>query len=101
MVVNPPVKAGPIDVAAETAPCVVEHDGVCHLYQGLNGRTSLWTSTDGLQWTARGPIAGIDDNGPQWTSINSVFIDPKCQVSDSRFAGPRFVYPADPAGTPL
>ena len=24
-----------------------------------------------------------------------------CQVSDSRFAGPRFVYPADPAGTPL
>ena len=77
LAVNPPVKAGPIDVAAETAPCVVEHDGVCHLYQGLNGRTSLWTSTDGLQWTARGPIAGIDDNGLQWTSINSVFIDPK------------------------
>ncbi len=77
LAVNPPVKAGPIDVAAETAPCVVEHEGICHLYQGLNGRTSLWTSTDGLQWTARGPIAGIDDNGPQWTSINSVFIDPK------------------------
>ena len=77
LVVNPPMKAGPIDVAAETASCVVEHAGICHLYQGLNGRTSLWTSTDGLQWKARGPIVGIDDNGPRWTSINSVFIDPR------------------------
>jgi hypothetical protein len=77
LVVNPPVKAGPIDVEAITAPCVVEHGGVCHLYQGLNGQTSLWTSVDGLQWKARGPIKGIDDDGPQWTSINSVFLDPK------------------------
>lgn len=77
LVVNPPVKAGAIDVAAETAPCVVEHGGICHLYQGLNGRTSLWTSADGLSWKAHGPLAGIDDAGPMWTSINSVFIDPK------------------------
>ncbi|MFM8804925.1 MAG: hypothetical protein ACKOK8_13610 [Planctomycetia bacterium] len=77
IVVNPPVKAGPIGVAAETAPCVVEHGGVCHLYQGLNGRTSLWTSADGLVWKAHGPLAGVDDAGPMWTSINSVFIDPK------------------------
>jgi len=47
LVVNPPMRAGAINVAAQTAPCVVEHNGVCHLYQGLNGRTSLWTSTDG------------------------------------------------------
>ena len=64
LVVNPPVKAGPIDVEAITAPCVVEHGGVCHLYQGLNGQTSLWTSPDGLQWKAHGPIKGIMLNSP-------------------------------------
>lgn len=76
LVVNPPMKAGLIDVAAETAPCVVEHQGVCHLYQGLNGQTSLWISVDGLKWIPHGSLAGIDDNGPLWTSINSVFLDP-------------------------
>jgi hypothetical protein len=77
LVVNPPVKAGPINVAASTAPSIVEHGGVCYLYQGLNGATSVWTSADGLDWTPRGQIAGIDDGGSMWTSINSVFVDPK------------------------
>jgi hypothetical protein len=77
LVVNPPVKAGPVNVAATTAPCVVEHAGTCHLYQGLNGQTSLWTSHDGLDWKSHGQLAGIDDAGPMWTSINSVFIDPR------------------------
>jgi hypothetical protein len=77
LVVNPPVKAGPINVAAANAPCVVEHEGTCHLYQGLNGATSLWTSADGIDWRPHGQLSGIDDAGPMWTSINSVFIDPK------------------------
>ncbi|MEI6972703.1 MAG: hypothetical protein WCL44_14440 [bacterium] len=77
LVVNQPVKAGIINVAASTAPSIVEHGGVCHLYQGLNGGTSVWTSPDGLDWTPRGRIVGVDDSGGVMTSINSVFIDPK------------------------
>jgi hypothetical protein len=77
LVVNPPAKAGPVNVPASTAPCIVEHEGTCFLYQGLNGVTSVWTSADGLDWMPRGQIAGIDDDGPMWTSINSVFVDPK------------------------
>lgn len=76
MTVNPPVKAGPVHLEARTAPSVVEHEGVCTLYQGLNGATSLWTSDDGLGWTPRGQLKGMDDDGPEWTSINSVFADP-------------------------
>ena len=77
LVVNPPAKAGVINVPASTAPSIVEHDGVCYLYQGLNGATSLWTSADGLDWTGRGRLKGIDDVGGVLTGINSVFIDPK------------------------
>ena len=50
LTVNPPAKAGAIDVEASTAPSIVEHDGTCYLYQGLNGATSVWTSADGLDW---------------------------------------------------
>lgn len=77
LVVNPPVKAGPVNVEASTAPSIVEHGGVCYLYQGLNGATSVWTSADGLDWTARGPIKGVDDAAGVLTGINSVFIDPE------------------------
>ncbi len=77
LTVNPPVKAGIINVAASTAPSIVEHRGTCYLYQGLNGATSVWTSADGIDWTPRGQIAGIDDGGPMWTGINSVSPDPK------------------------
>ena len=75
--VNSPVKAGAIDVEARTVPSIVERDGVRYLYQRLNGATSAWTSTDGIHWTARGQIAGADDAGEMWTTINSVFVDPK------------------------
>jgi len=76
MTVNPPMKAGPVNVEASTAPSIVEHEGLCYLYQGLNGATSLWTSADGLDWTPRGQLKGVDDDGPAWTSTNSVFADP-------------------------
>jgi hypothetical protein len=76
LTVNPPVKAGQVNVEAATAPSVVEHDGVCYLYQGLNGATSVWTSADGLEWEPRGRLAGVDDAGAMLTSINSVFVDP-------------------------
>ena len=72
--INSPVKAGAIDVEARTVPSIVERDGVRYLYQRLNGATSAWTSTDGIHWTARGQIAGADDAGEMWTSINSVFV---------------------------
>lgn len=75
--VNPPVKAGPVNVEALTAPSLVEHGGLCYLYQGLNGATSVWTSADGLDWEPRGQIAGSNDAGDLWTSINSVFLDPR------------------------
>lgn len=75
--VNSPVKAGAIKVEARTVPSIVERDGVCYLYQGLNGATSAWTSSDGIHWTPRGQIADADDAGEMWTSINSVFVDPK------------------------
>jgi hypothetical protein len=75
-VVNPPAKAGLINVAASTAPSIVEHDGVCYLYQGLNGTTSVWTSADGLDWTPRGQLTGVDDAAGVLTGINSVCIDP-------------------------
>ena len=61
LVVNPPAKAGPVNVAASTAPSIVERAGVCYLYQGLNGATSVWTSPDGVDWTPRGPLKGVDD----------------------------------------
>ena len=77
LTVNPPAKAGPVNVEATTAPSIVEHDGARYLYQGLNGATSVWTSADGLDWTPRGQLRGVDDDGPMWTSINSVFADPK------------------------
>jgi hypothetical protein len=76
LVVNPPVKAGLVNVAASIAPSIVEHDGVCYLYQGLNGATSAWTSVDGLDWTPRGQLTGVDDAAGVVTSINSVCIDP-------------------------
>jgi len=76
LTVNPPAKAGPVNVEAATAPSIVEHEGTCYLYQGLNGATSVWTSADGLDWAPRGQLRGIDDDGPAWTSINSVFADP-------------------------
>ena len=77
LTVNPPVKAGAIDVEASTAPCIVEYEGICYLYQGLNGATAVWTSADGLDWQAHGQLKGADDAGGRCTSINSVFIDPK------------------------
>jgi len=77
LTVNPPAKAGPVNVEATTAPSIVEHDGARYLYQGLNRATSVWTSADGLDWTPRGQLRGVDDDGPMWTSINSVFADPK------------------------
>ena len=76
LTVNPPAKAGPVNVEATTVPSIVEYEGICYLYQGLNGATSAWTSADGLHWTPRGQLKGIDDDGPEWTSINSVFADP-------------------------
>jgi hypothetical protein len=76
LVVNPPVKTGLITVAASTAPSIVEHGGVCYLYQGLNGATSVWTSADGLDWTPRGQLTGVDDAAGVLTGINSVCIDP-------------------------
>ena len=95
LVVNPPAKAGVINVPASTAPSIVEHDGVCYLYQGLNGATSLWTSADGLDWTGRGRLKGIDDVGGVLTGINSVFIDPK--DADYPFKGLyEFMRPAGP-----
>ena len=99
LVVNPPAKAGPVNVAAATAPSIVEHAGVCHLYQGLNGATSVWTSPDGVDWTPRGPLKGVDDAAGLLTSINSVCLDPtdadypfKGLYEFVRSAGPR---PAD------
>jgi hypothetical protein len=77
LVVNPPEKAGRINVDARTAPSIVEHNGTGYLYQGLNGPSSVCTSTDGIAWSSPKQIAGVDDTGPMWTSINSVFIDPK------------------------
>ncbi|MBI2505034.1 MAG: hypothetical protein HYW07_17585 [Candidatus Latescibacteria bacterium] len=77
LTVNPSVKAGAIAVEASTAPCIVEHEGTCYLYQGLNGATSVWTSADGLDWEAHGRLRGVDDAAGLFTSINSVFIDPK------------------------
>lgn len=77
LTVNPPVKAGPLVIEASTAPSLVEHDGLCYLYQGLNGATSVWTSADGIEWDPRGEIAGRADAGGMWTSINSVFVDPR------------------------
>jgi len=41
LAVNSPAKAGPVSVEASTAPSIVEHEGVCYLYQGLYGVTSL------------------------------------------------------------
>jgi hypothetical protein len=77
LAVNPPAKADPVNAQASTAPSIVEHEGVCYLYQGLNGATSVWTSVDGLDWTPRGQLVGADDSGGLSTAINSVFIDPK------------------------
>ncbi|MFA6112096.1 MAG: hypothetical protein WDA75_25330, partial [Candidatus Latescibacterota bacterium] len=77
LTVNPPVKVGRIDLEGWTAPSIVEQDGTCYLYQGLNGATSAWTSRDGLVWEPHGQLKGIDDAGPRLTSINSVCIDPK------------------------
>ncbi|MCF7853759.1 MAG: hypothetical protein K9N51_03095 [Candidatus Pacebacteria bacterium] len=77
LTVNPPVKAGPIDVDARTAPSIVEHNETCYLYQGLIYPSSVCTSTDGIAWTPPQQIVGVDDNRPMWTSINSVFMDPK------------------------
>lgn len=77
LTVNPPVKAGRIDLEAWTAPSIVERDGTCYLYQGLNGATSAWTSRDGLVWEPHGQLKGSDDAGPRLTSINSVCLDPK------------------------
>lgn len=96
LTVNPPVKAGPIAVEATTAPCVVEHQGTCFLYQGLNGATSVWTSADGLDWRAQGRLRGADDAAGVCTAINSVSIDPK----DEAYPFKGLYEFIRPAGTP-
>ncbi|MCC7262002.1 MAG: hypothetical protein IT369_05685 [Candidatus Latescibacteria bacterium] len=98
LTVNPPVKAGAIKVEATTAPCIVEHEGTCYLYQGLNGATSVWTSADGLDWQAQGRLRGAGDAAGVCTAINSVFIDPKDAAYP--FKGLyEFIRPAPPGGT--
>jgi len=72
--VNPPIKAGVIDIEATTIPSIVEHEGTCYLYQGLSGPTSVWTSADGIEWEPRARSQALTTAGSMWTSISSVFI---------------------------
>ena len=82
LVVNPPIKQGPIDLPKPVISYVnvVEHGGKCFMYYLSRGGYAVATSEDGVRWAS--PDLGKHGDRQSLVlpgcSEGSVFVDPEC-----------------------
>jgi hypothetical protein len=83
LTLNPPLKAGPLQLAVEPTGYVslVEHAGRCYMYYRSAGGYAVATSSDGLHWENPDLDTGTENPSLAFPGCNegSVFLDPQAE----------------------